>query len=193
MKKYTISGGTIKLRLKNLSPLIRAGKGYAYSSPIVWRNGYGEEQLSLSVKFYKDYTGGDNTGYVLGLRWRTPDGRTGEQDICLAKRESNLGSGEVWYFVCNYTEHLCRTLYYVGGRFYSRWALPHIYAHQKMSRQQRVLRFVEEDIPSIDGRKLTYRGKPTPIGRKYEQMIGKVERAEEAVTDILMHPKRIRV
>ena len=177
MRKYLlIEPSTLRLRLKTLKPLLQAGKGYK-TGEIVWRDSYGEEYLSLTAHYYTEYPA-DSTGYVIGLRWRTPDGRTGEQDICLTYKESNLGKGRVWYFVCNYTEHPCRTLYFCRDQFYSRWALPTRYDYQNMSRAQRGERFTYNDIPDLDRRKYYYRDKLTPIGRRYERLNEKAKQSE---------------
>ncbi len=178
-KLLLIEPSTLRLRLKILKPLIHAGKGHTMAG-IRWTDRDGVEYLSLTATYYREYLYGDNTGNVIGLRWRTPDGIEEEQAVCLTKRESNLGKGEVWYFVCNQTGHPCRTLYFTGGRFYSRWALPTRYDYQNMGRTEREQRFAYSDLPSMYRRKYHYRGKITPIGRRYDLQNEKAERSENA-------------
>lgn len=173
MKKSTAKNTEVatyflKLRLRDIKPLLRAGRGCRYERPLVWRNSYGEEQLSVEIWYYSEYIKADTDfPEVIGLRFRNSYGQVWEQDICVTTRESNLGRGEVYYFVCPVTARLCRTLYYTGIEFRSLYSFPHSYDIQRMSRTEREERWAYEEPPSIYRRKLSYRGKLTPFGRKY--------------------------
>ena len=47
--------------------------------------------------------------------------------IFLVSVPSNLGAGEVWYFLCPHTGKRCRILYCVGGEFLHREAFRNVY------------------------------------------------------------------
>lgn len=93
--------------------------------------------------------------------------------VRLVKKQSNLGCGNIWYFVCPRTAKRCRILYRVGTHFLHREAYKGaMYQSQTISRYWRPLKlaFLREDRPT----RTHYRGKPT---KRYRRWLGKVERA----------------
>ncbi|MBI9036323.1 MAG: hypothetical protein JEZ03_17825 [Bacteroidales bacterium] len=50
------------------------------------------------------------------------DGETRNYTIQLVSISSNLGLGEIWYFICPETNKQCRKLYFINGYFYHREA-----------------------------------------------------------------------
>ncbi|WP_020594592.1 hypothetical protein [Spirosoma panaciterrae] len=60
--------------------------------------------------------------------------------INLVQQPSNLGKGQVWYFICPLTGERCRALYQVGKYFASRKAQPRtLYESQTYSKHYRWL------------------------------------------------------
>lgn len=116
-------------------------------------------------------------------------------ELTLRFRPSNLNNDTgYYYFVCPVTGLSCRNLYLVNGRFVSRLAFRPLYKTQAETRVAKsngslaVLRALTdyEDLATAKYRRLTYRGKPTPYGRKvaklearYNAVMGRtMERAE---------------
>lgn len=61
------------------------------------------------------------------------------QNITYIRKQSNLGVGDVYFFICPSTKRKCRKLYFVDCRFVSRFAFKHIYLKQKESKLGRIL------------------------------------------------------
>lgn len=99
---------------------------------------------------------------------------------------SNLGKGEIWYFVCPYTNKRCRILYSIGEKFLHREAYKgYLYESQKQSKRMRQLdkayghalgseRLYEQLFQKH--RKKCYAGKPT---KRYARLMDKIERANQ--------------
>lgn len=114
--------------------------------------------------------------------FKTENGERLTQNIALAWRPSNLGVGGYYYFICPGTGRNCRKLYFVNGRFVSRFAFKALYKQQRESRTARksplrqLAKLCEcEDIINDKFRRYEYRGKPTPYARKIKKMIAKVQ------------------
>jgi len=114
------------------------------------------------------------------------DGRPVDYWTRLVFMPSRLNRGGYYMFVCPVTGRNCRKLYFVGGRFVSRFAFRALYEKQTQSRAQRkAMRDYLELIDRIDQiqsaryRKETYRGKPTPYGRHVEKVTGQLTRVME--------------
>lgn len=99
-------------------------------------------------------------------------------EITLRFHASNLnGVTGYYYFVCPVTGQSCRNLYLVDGRFVSRLAFRPLYSKQAETRIPKsngslaALRALTEyeELRTAKYRRLTYRGKPTPYGRKVEK------------------------
>ena len=103
--------------------------------------------------------------------------------VKLITRESNLGLGVYWLFVCPVTGRACRKLYLYNRRFVSRHAIPGaLYDRQTWSRYGRALAtFFEGDEPPPRRLKRHYRGKPTP---RYLQYMRKQRRQMIAAYNI---------
>lgn len=103
-------------------------------------------------------------------------------EITLRFRPSNLKAGTgYYYFVCPVTGLSCRKLYLVNGRFVGRMAFRPLYPQQAESHKQRDLSTytllalgVYEDLLNKPYRRLTYRGRLTPYGRKVEKLGNRV-------------------
>ena len=90
--------------------------------------------------------------------------------VKLHREQSNLGVGEILFFLCPYTGRKCRKLYLGGNVAARRYAFSHCYSYQNQSRQERSLKWIElvneENIPYRKWGKPIYRGKPTRYFKK---------------------------
>jgi len=122
--------GVMRIELRHLLDKGYLIKGSVMQSSLSWTNGstigvvatYLEDEISLELS-YK--TKGENVEYKINL----------------VTLPSNLGKGEILYFVCPKTGRRCRILYKAYGslKFMSRWAYRHrlYYEIQTSSKQQR--------------------------------------------------------
>lgn len=111
------------------------------------------------------------------------NGEPVEYSIKLRSVESNLGTGEIWYFVCPETGLLCRNLYGIGKYFLHRKAYKHAcYSNQDYSKsfrkEQKVLFALmeSEKLYKEVARKhyrISYKGKLT---KRYERLRRKADR-----------------
>lgn len=119
------------------------------------------------------------------------NGEERTQRVTLRYKPSNLGLNPFPYFVCPYTGRLCRKLFTDGKTIISRWGFKHTYSKRNFSRKyreaDRILSSLEE--PERKYRKIQYRGKLTPYGKKlfahYEKQ------ASPSDIDEYFRPKRI--
>ena len=94
--------------------------------------------------------------------------------LTLRYKPSNLKEGTgFYYFVCPVTGLSCRNLYLVNGRFVSRTAFRPLYRQQaeRIHARNGSLAYLRalsdyEDLINAPYRRLTYKGKLTPYGRK---------------------------
>jgi len=94
----------------------------------------GKVQSSINIEVtHSEY----NTFIIFDYRC---DGEPKRYKVNLVSRHSNLGKGEIWYFVCPSTGRLCRKLYLNGGYFLHRTASSGLmYAKQIESKKFRSL------------------------------------------------------
>lgn len=114
------------------------------------------------------------------------NGKSVNYDVDMVSVPSNLGKGDVWYFVCPVTDKRCRILYSIGERFLHREAYKgYLYESQKQSKRMRQLdkayghvlgneRLYEQLYQKH--RKKCYAGKPT---KRYARLMYKIERANQ--------------
>lgn len=108
--------------------------------------------------------------------------------VSIVKRPSNLGKGEVLFFLCPKTGQLCRKLFSIGGYFYHRNAFKGtMYESQAQSKK---MRFFEKRFGALCDKeqihkqvfskhlKKTYRGKPTKKYLKLKALMDKIEKAD---------------
>lgn len=123
----------------------------------------------------------DTRGVPLAKLAYTYNGHDVEATVALRWKRSNLNPASehgYYYFVCPVTGSLCRKLYLCDGRFVGRQALNALYETQTKSRAWRpggengaYLALVEFDRLSAQRyRRETYRGNPTPYGRKIAKL-----------------------
>ena len=84
-----------------------------------------------------------------------------------------VSGGWAWWFVCPVTNRLCKKIYCVNGRFMSRFAIDKPrYRMQLKSKTDRLIDrydFYRGYRPKRPHGKMTYRGKPTPYGKRVER------------------------
>jgi len=150
------------------------------SGTINWRNRYNEitSSLTISVKLteYEKY---------LLLDYKYNNEKEYYYKVPFVSVPSNLGKGNVWYFICPFTGKRCRKLHLIQGRFMHRSALPSgLYSKQAESKTWRQLEKVYgayfdsdrlyEELYSKHFKKY-YKGKPT---KKYIKLMQRIKKAE---------------
>lgn len=116
--------------------------------------------------------------FCLLFRWEF-EGEQREQRVWVKSRPSNLIEGaSCYYFVCPYTDRLCRKLYTDGRVLVSRYGFTHTYSERNYSHRWRqdkklldLMEFIDDER-NFKGRRERYRGKLTPFGRKVRKMVG---------------------
>lgn len=131
------------------------------------------------------------TGIPVAVLSYTYNGKPIDTTITLRFHHSNLNpnaSTGYYYFVCPVTGRSCRKLYLVDGQFVSRFALRVPYEKQNESRYQRagMLAYLSsfhklDELTAQRYRRITYRGKLTPYGRKLKRLELKHERFDNAI------------
>lgn len=142
------------------------------SGVVRWTQG---NKLVASVAFRTNLTG--NVPYAaVNYSYR---GTPVNAEITLRFKPSNLKAGTgYYYFVCPVTGLSCRNLYLVNGKFVSRSAFRPLYRKQAETKAGKnngalaALRALTEyeEMTTAKYRRMTYKGKLTPWGRKVEKM-----------------------
>lgn len=116
---------------------------------------------------------------LLSLDYTYQESQRKAYTISLVTKPSNLGTGQLWYFVCPTTGKLAKKLYLINGIFQHRTAARCLYFCQTtpkslrpMAQQFRALKYLEALQQRY--RKPTYRGKPTA---SYSHLIKLYEKA----------------
>jgi len=100
-----------------------------------------------------------NTKMTLDYQYR---GKPTRCSITIIARTANLGFGTVYYFECPVTKRLCRYLYFYGGQWVSRHAIPNaMYKSQTRARDDRRLYQAIDQPFRRKWQKIYYRGKLT--------------------------------
>lgn len=81
---------------------------------ISWGN---EEEITMTISVRSEIT--ESASVILSYIY---NGSDRQYRIKLEGKQSNLGKGTHWYFVCPVTKKRCRKLYFVGGLFLHREA-----------------------------------------------------------------------
>ncbi|TYB80333.1 hypothetical protein ES676_01305 [Bizionia saleffrena] len=188
-KQYTFPTLFDELRnisITNLTKWKYLKRGQTKSGVIRWRNSFNEVTSSLTIKVV--ITGDFQ---YLNLNYKSND-EVYDINISLVSTHSNLGKGEIWYFICPYTGKRCRILHLIQGKFIHRTAIKGgLYTKQTYSKYFRRLDKVYGACFELDRLyeelyskhfKKTYKGKPT---KRYLSLIAKIAKAERvSVMDI---------
>lgn len=159
-------------------------EGYETSGVITWsRNGQPtgritvSSNLSLNHNYYVEFS------YVC-------NGTEINYRVYLITLNSNLGKGKVWYFLCPFTNKLCRKLYLIGYYFKHRKAFSGVmYETQTKTKKDRALdKYFGSyfELDEIKGElyqkyfKKTYAGKPT---KRYLKLYRKLQNANRVTPE----------
>ncbi len=153
--------------------------GQVQSGVLTWtRNGATRGEISIQVNTTFE-------PYLLTLSYKFRN-EPRDYSVRIVSKASNLGKGEVHYFVCPKTGLLCRKLFSIGGYFYHRNAFTG--AMYESQTQSKKMRFFERRFGAIFDReaiylelnkkhaKTTYRGKPT---KKYARLCERLQQMKE--------------
>lgn len=159
------------------------------SSTITWsRNGQVHSSIGIEVNTKAEEP------YIV-LKYNYGD-KPVKYTIQLVSVPSNIGKGEVWYFLCPYIKKRCRVLYSVGELFLHREACKgYMYEKQTYSPNNRIkVRMWEKlfnsdklykELHSKHFRK-TYAGKPTKRYLKLMQGIREAERVPYTEAELMV-------
>ena len=188
----------------DLSFLLRNGyikKGGKHTGWMGWTDSWwGKDTGSITIE--SCYTEEDK--YIRLIYTSTDlDGNKQDQDykIRLTTRPSNLGKGEVLYFICPRTGRLCRILYnaYYYGKFMSRYGYNYrlYYPGQissQYSRYNEIYWTLDHQLKKLykQRRTSTYNGKITRRAQRILTKEDKMERADYLRWSPLSMPHSIR-
>ncbi len=112
---------------------------------------------------------------------RDADGTESKRVVHYKFLPSNLGAGEVPYFVCPVSGELCKKLFLKDSFLLSRKAFCHYYRVQHLSHSQRLWNTYYRES-SLKNRKRYYKGRLTPFGFK---VIKEKYQSEQAYRELL--------
>lgn len=145
---------------------------------LVWKLG-NTETGSISI-----YTSIDDITSFIILDYKCNDTNY-RYKVTLITTNSNLGTGNIWYFICPFTEKRCRKLHLIDGRFMHRSALPSgMYSSQTQTKKWRQMEKVygayfdsEKHYKELYSKhfKTHYNGKPT---KRYLKLLEKINETE---------------
>jgi hypothetical protein len=151
------------------------------SGTMNWRNRYDEVTSTISL----DVNNSRNNKYVQ-LSYNCNDEKMNYK-VNIVTMPSNLGKGNVLYFICSFTNQRCRKLHLINGKFMHRSALSNpLYSKQIESKRWRELNklfgapFELEKLHDklwSKGFKKYYKGKPT---KKFQKLLNQIEMLEKA-------------
>lgn len=121
-----------KLTFSDLKRFELLNENCIKSSSIIWTSSWGGKN-SILVRVNRLHN-------KMTLSYTINNEEDMEYDIKLVYYPSNLGIGEVGYFLCPITKKKCRTLYFVDGYFVSRYCFKGIYECQTYSKQYRYMK-----------------------------------------------------
>lgn len=150
------------------------------SGTLTWSR-FGEVHSSIGIKlnyFYEPYLEVDYTWRDQSINYR----------VNLVSVPSNLGKGDVFYFLCPKTLKRCSKLYFNGGYFVHREATGLIYSQQAYSKKDRALVRIFNHIntePLFEelyskGFTKYYNGKPT---KRYQRILDRLAESESYSSD----------
>lgn len=175
----------LQISLKDIKRLGLLVKGTRRAGCLMWNRG-GREVARIAVSV-------DAAGVVPCVRFLFQiNGAPSDHTVLLRAKRSNLNGAEYYCFICPVTGRSCFKLYFVGGRFVSRFAFRALYEKQTYGRAERggtwayLRKCAEaERLDAARYRKRTYRGKLTPWGRKCAKVEARgVELAAAALEEL---------
>lgn len=122
----------------------------------------------------------------------TQDGEGINYNVHLTSVPSNLGKGEIFYFVCPNTGKQCRKLYHCSKYFLHREAFSYLYYEKQIeSKKTRELHsifdkaFLKDEVYEEQYKKhfkTHYNGKPT---KRYQKLLNKINLADKFPADTM--------
>ena len=154
-------------------------EGSCKSGTVTWsRNGIKTSSISISVSINK------NSGNLF-ISY-TCDNKPYNYNVNIVPFPSNLGKGNIWYFICPFTNRRCKKLHFISERFMHRSALPSgMYSKQTHSKKWRFLEKhygayfdSEKNYQELYSKYFTkyYRGRPT---KRYKKLMEKINAYEQ--------------
>jgi hypothetical protein len=168
-------------------------KGWGYLNPeqiksgtLNWsRNGNPTGSISIQVNTHSEQP-------YIELDYKYRD-EPRNYKVYLTSIPSNLGKGEIWYFICPHTKKRCRKLYLIGGYFLHREAFKGcMYETQTQSKKSRQLDKTLGAYFRTDQLyeqlykkhfKKTYAGKPT---KKYLRIMEQIQKAYHEIERLMI-------
>ena len=174
-----------------ITNIVKAGclkSGDSYSGVSTWKR---NSNKIGSISWVTNYI--TNSPFI-DLKY-SYNGEPVEYRVNLVSIPSNIGRGEIWYFVCPVTKKRCRKLYSIGGRFLHREAFKgcmyesQTYSHSNRNKLHLLSKFfgsdkVYEQIYKKNFKR-TYAGKNT---KRYEKYLKIIE-----VSDSMFNPETERL
>lgn len=168
----------LQISIKKLKEFGYLKKNCVNSGVLNWSwHGQNKSSISIRVNTFAE-------PHHIELDYNT-NGEPRNYKVRLITVPSNLGKGEVWYFLCPHTQKKCRKLYLIGGYFLHRKAFTGcMYESQTVSKYYRFLNntfgayFKTEKLyDEMYAKHFTkyYKGKPT---KKYLRILEQLKRAE---------------
>lgn len=170
----------LRLRIADLKRLgLLPQRGKTARGVVSWERGTTAAKITVGVTYPQD--GEPSMAFAY-----TYDGELRAYKVELEFAPSNLSSKYgYYYFVCPKTGERCRNLYLVNGYFVSRKAFSPLYWTQAMSRRQRSMEqlcdlimykdIARQELEPSRYRRITYKGKLTPYGRKVARINAKLD------------------
>ena len=150
---------------------------------LVWKQGERETGKISIISFI------DNTNSFIVLDYKCND-KNYKYKVQLIATPSNLGTGNIWYFLCPFTGKKCRKLHLINERFMHRSALSSgMYSKQTKSKKWRQMEKVygsyfdnEKYYKELYSKnfKTHYNGKPT---KRYLKLLEKINESESFSTE----------
>lgn len=164
--------------------LFRAGRNRR--AVLRWR--WGERETLPPRREFSATVRADADGVTIEY---THNGRGETQRVEVRTIPANLGGGSVPMFVCPETGRNCRTLYFWGGRFVSRYAFRGFYYAQTLHDEDlityREQAAIDKETALLDQtprHRLSYAGKPTRYALKLDAAAEKTNRASNAANAV---------
>ncbi len=175
----TLYNEALQINISKLKSWGYLTPGQVINGVLNWSNN-GNPTGSISIKVYTL----DSRPYI-ELNYKYKD-EPRKYKIYLISTPSNLNKGEIWYFLCPWTNKRCRKLYSIGGYFLHREAFNGcMYESQTHSKKYRQLEktygayFKSDNLYSELYKKhfkKTYAGRPT---KKYLRIMEQITNSEQ--------------
>ncbi|MFC5410668.1 hypothetical protein ACFPMF_15200 [Larkinella bovis] len=189
MAYTTVTSLPLKLSYLNRNGFLK--KGNKITGKLVWKNQFGEVLAEAKIETYNST---NEKGYIK-LTYDLRDGQSGiymsfDQVIFLESRISNLGKGNVLYFICPTTATCCRVLYRVdenhiwqGKNAYDTQIYYPLQISSKSQYQNEKYWNMKDSLVEIIREKFThyYKGIQTRRAKRFYKRLDKILKIEETM------------